>query len=128
VGSALTTYLTIVTASGVLNFLLLVYVLTNRRLYGAISTFFLLGVAATTIYCFAYSMSLTSSTLDQMRFWSVMQYFGMPFAPAFGLMFVLRYLGYRLPRWQVAAMLVIPVMALAGNATNDWHDGKGRRG
>lgn len=120
-GSALTTYLTIVTASGVLNFLLLVYVLTNRRLYGAISTFFLLGVAATTIYCFAYSMSLTSSTLDQMRFWSVMQYFGMPFAPAFGLMFVLRYLGYRLPRWQVAAMLVIPVMALAGNATNDWH-------
>jgi diguanylate cyclase (GGDEF)-like protein/PAS domain S-box-containing protein len=78
-------------------------------------------MAATAIYCFAYAFSLTSSTLEQLRFWSVMQYFGMPFAPPFGLLFVMRYLGYRLSRLRVAAMLAIPAMALISNATNEWH-------
>jgi len=73
------------------------------------------------VYCFAYAFSLTSSTLEQMRFWSVMQYFGMPFAPPFGLLFVLHYLGYKWSRRRVAAWLAIPVLSLVSNATNEWH-------
>jgi len=121
VTSPLTAYLTFVCISGVLNLLLAVYVMANRKLYGNISTFFILGVTATTIYCFAYAFSLTSSTLEQLRFWSVMQYFGMPFAPPFGLLFVLHYLGYRISGWRIAAMLAIPALSLISNATNEWH-------
>jgi diguanylate cyclase (GGDEF)-like protein/PAS domain S-box-containing protein len=119
--SALTVYITLVCLSGVLNLLLMLHVLMRRNLYGSVSSFFVLAMAATATYCFAYAFSLTSSTLGQLRFWSVIQYFGMPFAPAFGLLFVMRYLGYRLSGQRVAAMLAIPAMALISNATNEWH-------
>ena len=119
--SPLTAYMTLVVASGVLNLLMGCYVVAKRHLYEKIFTYFILATAATTIYCFSYAFSLTSSTLEQLRFWSVMQYFGMPFAPPFGLMFVLKYLGYRVTRARVAALLVIPTLSLLSNATNELH-------
>lgn len=119
--STLTAYITIVCVSAVLNLLLTVYVIAKRNLYGRISTFFILSVGATTVYCFAYAFSLTSSTLEQLRFWSVMQYIGMPFAPPLGMLFVLHYLGHKLSGWRIAAMLTIPSVSLLSNATNEWH-------
>lgn len=119
--SPLTAYITLVCVSGVLNLFLGLYVFLKRRLYTNISTFFLLGTAATTVYCFGYAFSLTSSTVEQLRFWSVLQYFGMPFAPPFGLLFVLKYLGYRLTKRRIAALLAIPVLSLLSNATNELH-------
>lgn len=119
--SPLTYYMTLVTVSGVLNLLLCSYVFVKRRLYAKISTFFILSTAATTIYCFAYAFSLTSSTLGQLRFWSVMQYIGMPFAPAFGFLFVQQYVGFKITRARIIAILVIPVLSLLSNATNEFH-------
>lgn len=101
--------------------LLAVYVIANRKQYGEMASCFVPGVLAMAVYCFAYAFSLTSSTLAQIRFWSVMQYFGMPFAPAFGMLFVQRYLGYKLSRRRIAAWLAIPAFALLSNATNEWH-------
>jgi len=121
VSSTLTVYMTLVSVSGVISMLLAIYVLTNRNRYGKIASYFTLGVAAMAVYCFAYAFSLTSSTLEQLRFWSVMQYFGMPFAPTFSLLFVLHYLGYKLSKWRIAAWLAIPVLSLVSNATNEWH-------
>jgi len=119
--SQLTVYITLVTISGVLNLLLTLYVYMNRSLYGNIATMFILGTLAKMIYCFAYAFSLTSSALEQLRFWSVMQYVGMPYAPPLGLLFILSYLGYRLTKWRIAALLVIPTFSLLSNATNGWH-------
>jgi PAS domain S-box/diguanylate cyclase (GGDEF) domain len=121
VSSILTVYMTLVSVSGVVNMLLAVYVIANRKSYGKIATYFTLGVAAMAVYCFAYAFSLTSSSLEQLRFWSVMQYFGMPFAPTFSLLFVLQYLGYKLSPLRIAAWLAIPVLSLISNATNEWH-------
>ena len=119
--SALTAYITLVCVSGVVNLLLAIYVFANRKQYGKISTLFILGVGAMTIYCFSYAFSLTSSTLGQLRFWSVMQYCGMPFAPALGLLFVLQYLGYKVSGRMIAGWLTIPALSLLSNATNEWH-------
>jgi PAS domain S-box/diguanylate cyclase (GGDEF) domain len=121
VNSTLTAYIAIVCVSGVVNMLLAVHVVANRKSYGKIAAYFTLGVGAMAVYCFAYAFSLTSSTLEQLRFWSVMQYFGMPFAPTFSLLFVLHYLGYKLSGWRIAAWLAIPSLSLLSNATNEWH-------
>jgi len=117
----LTVYMTLTIVSGVLNLFLGIYVFVKRHLFSAISTFFLWGVAVKTIYCFGYAFSLTSATLSELRFWSAVQYMGMPFAPPLGLMFVLVYLGYKLTKGQIAALLVIPVVSLLSNITNDFH-------
>jgi diguanylate cyclase (GGDEF)-like protein len=121
VDTPLTAYIALACISGVLNLLVGIYVFAKRHLYEKIALVFLLGTAAKMIYCFAYAFSLTSSTLEQLRFWSVMQYFGMPFAPPLGLIFVLQYLGYRVTKRAAAFLLSFPVLSLLSNATNGLH-------
>ena len=119
--STLTTYITLVVISGVLNLFLGIYVYLKRHLYSNLYILFILNMAAKTIYCFGYAFSLTSSTLAQIRFWSVVQYCGMPFAPALGVLFVLKYLGYKIKKWHVATLMAFPALALLANATNEFH-------
>lgn len=119
--SSLTTYITLVCASGVLNLFLCVYLFWRRQHFGNIATFFVLSTAATTVYCFGYAFSLTSETLAQLRFWNIVQYFGLPFASPLGLLFVMQYLGLKLTAKRIALILTIPVLSLAMNVTNDWH-------
>jgi diguanylate cyclase (GGDEF)-like protein len=119
--SPLTAYIAITCVSGVLNLLLGFYVIMKRELDRKIAVIFVWGTAAKAIYSFSYAFSLTSSTLEQLRFWSVMQYFGMPFAPPLGLLFVLQYLGIRVRKRTVIALLTMPVISLISNATNEWH-------
>jgi len=119
--SPLTAYIAITCVSGVPNLLLGVYVITKRELDRRISVIFAFGTAAKAIYCFSYAFSLTSSTLEQIRFWSVMQYFGMPFAPPLGLLFVLEYLGIKVRTRTIIGLLTMPVISLISNATNEFH-------
>jgi len=119
--SPLTAYIAITCVSGVLNLLLGFYVIMKRELDRRIVSIFAWGTAAKAIYCFSYAFSLTSSTLEQLRFWSVMQYIGMPFAPPLGLLFVLTYLGIKVRKGAILALLTMPVISLISNATNDWH-------
>jgi diguanylate cyclase (GGDEF)-like protein/PAS domain S-box-containing protein len=121
VDAQLTAYTTLVCTSGMLNLYLCVYMFLKRRNYTGIAKYFILATAATTIYCFGYAFSLTSTTLDQMKFWNVIQYIGMPFAPPLGLLFVMEYLGVKITRKRLLALLSIPVISLLLDATNDWH-------
>ncbi|THF81649.1 histidine kinase N-terminal 7TM domain-containing diguanylate cyclase [Cohnella fermenti] len=119
--SYLTTFVTLASTSAVLNLFLCAFVFLKRRDYGELASSFIMSAAATTIYAFGYAFSLTSSTLGQLKFWNVVQYIGMPFAPPLGLLFVMRYLGKRVPKRGMAALLVIPVLSLLIDATNDLH-------
>ena len=94
----------------------------KRKTYGVISTFFLLGVAAKIIYSFGYAFNLgTSTSLAEMRFWNIVQYFGIPFAPPIGTLFILQYLGFRITWRKIAGLLAIPFLILLSDITNDWH-------
>lgn len=118
--SELTAYITLICTSGVLNLYLCLYVFVKRKHYTTIANFFVLYTAIITIYCFASAFGLMSTSLGQIKFWTIMQYAGMPFSPPLGLLFVMQYLGMKMKK-RYAALLVIPFISLIMVATNDIH-------
>lgn len=121
VHSELTAYITLVCTSGVLNLYLCINVLAKRYNYTNIAIFFVLYTAFITIYCFASAFALMSTTLEQLKFWTIVQYAGMPFAPPLGLLFVMQYLGFKVTKKSFIALLTIPFISLLMVATNDIH-------
>ncbi|MBD2870355.1 sensor domain-containing diguanylate cyclase [Paenibacillus arenilitoris] len=119
--SDLTAAITLVCTSGVLNLYLGFYVFAKRHNYTHIARLFILQAVCVTIYCMASAFGLMSTTLEAIKFWTVVQYAGMPFSPPLGLLFVMQYLGIRIaPKWR-NALFIIPAISLIMVATNDWH-------
>ena len=119
--SQLTAYITLMCTSGVLNLYLCLYVFLKRHHYKKIAGFFMLYTAAITIYCFAAAMGLLATTIGQMKFWTVIQYIGMPVSSPLGLLFIMHYLGIKVTKKRGIALLMIPFISLLMVATNDWH-------
>lgn len=119
--SHLTTYITLICTSGVLNIYLSAYVFAKRHQYRNIANFFMIYIASITIYCFAAGFGLTAETLSQMKTWTNIQYIGMPASAPLGLMFIMKYLGMELTKKRIAAMLAIPAISFMMVATNDLH-------
>lgn len=114
-------YVTLVSTSAVLNLFLCFYGYLKKHQYPNIATYFILNTATTAIYCFGYAFSLTSTTLEQIQFWNVVQYIGLPFAPLFGLLLVMQYLGMIVSKRKLIVLLIIPVLTLLFDATNPLH-------
>ncbi|MGM9949571.1 MAG: diguanylate cyclase [Lysinibacillus sp.] len=119
--SQLTTYITLVSGSGVLNLYLFIRTFLKRHRYTNVLRFFLLHTAATTVYCFAAAFGLLSTSLSGIKFWTFFQYVGIAVAPPLGLLFVMDYLGMKITKGRVLALLVVPSITLLMVATNDWH-------
>ncbi|MCR8657071.1 histidine kinase N-terminal 7TM domain-containing diguanylate cyclase [Paenibacillus endoradicis] len=119
--STLEAYVTLVCTSVVLNLSILVYTYWKRHHYTNIAKLFMWNTLTSMIYCFGYAFSLTSTSLEQLRFWNIVQYVGMPFFPPLGLMFVMHYLGYKLTRKRIIALLIIPCLTFLINVTNESH-------
>lgn len=118
--SSLTAYIALVSVSGVLNLFLCLYAYSRRKhLRG--SSIFILYTFAITIYCFAYAIALTSSSMEQMLFWTTIQYIGMPAASPLGLLIVLQFLGVEWNRKKKAALFIIPSISFLLVATNEFH-------
>lgn len=118
--SLLTMYITLVCVSGVFNVFLCMYAFSKRGEIPGARTF-IAYTAALSIYCFGYAFCLASDTLNEVKLWTTVEYIGMPFSAALGLMIVLNYLGRRISPRTAAAMLVIPAITLIMVATNDYH-------
>ncbi|MFL2105342.1 histidine kinase N-terminal 7TM domain-containing protein [Desemzia sp. FAM 23991] len=119
--SQLTAYVSIICTSGVLNLYLFLYVYVNRPRYKRIAHIFMVYTATIAVYCFASAFGLLATTLDQIKFWTVMQYVGMPISTPLGLLFVMQYLGISISRKKAFSLLVVPLITLVMVATNDWH-------
>lgn len=119
--SQLTTYITLICTSGVLNFYLCAYVFAKRHHYTNIANFFIFYAASIAIYCFAAAFGLLATTLEQMKLWTLIQYIGMPASSPLGLLFIMEYLGVKLTKKRVAALLVIPAISFIMVATNSLH-------
>ncbi len=119
--SQLTAYITLICTSGVLNLYLCLYVFAKRHHYNDIARFFILYTGAITVYCFGAAFGLISTTLEQMTFWTVIQYAGMPFSAPLGLLFIMYFLGKNITKRLFAALLVIPFISFIMVATNHWH-------
>lgn len=83
--SQLTAYVSLICTSGVLNLYLCTYVYRNRYRYKHIAHFFVFYTASIAIYCFASALGLLSTTLAQIKFWTVIQYVGMPISTPFSM-------------------------------------------
>ncbi|WP_254178156.1 MULTISPECIES: diguanylate cyclase [unclassified Planococcus (in: firmicutes)] len=114
-------YLTLICTSTVFILFLLIYVFRKRHNYSEIAHYFLLYTAAIGIYCFASGMALMANTLGQMKFWTIIQYVGMPFSAPLGLLFIMRYLGINVTRTGFWSLMIVPSITLFMVITNDWH-------
>ncbi|MGB6179016.1 histidine kinase N-terminal 7TM domain-containing protein [Carnobacterium sp.] len=118
----LTAYVALSSASGVLNLYLCLYVYSRRYRYKEIAYFFIAYTATISIYCFASALMLLTTTLDQIKFWTTIQYVGMPISTTLGLLFVMHYLGIQLSKIKVFSLLIIPIITVIIVATNDLHN------
>ena len=119
--SQLTAYITLICTSGVLNLYLCIHIFMKRHLYSNITKLFFLNILCSTIYCFGSAFALTASNLEEMKYWTLIQYLGMPFSPPLGLLFVMQCLGRKITKQRVIALLAIPFISVIMVATNDFH-------
>ncbi|MGR6542947.1 histidine kinase N-terminal 7TM domain-containing protein [Paenibacillus tundrae] len=119
-GSSIDSYITLVTTSAVLNVFLCLYSYFRRAEIPSAKVF-MLYTAALSVYTFGYAIQLASNTLEQMKFWTVVQYMGMPFSASLGLLLMIQYTGKTLSRKATIAMFIIPSITLFMVATNDYH-------
>lgn len=120
-GSQLTVYITLICTSGVLNLYLCASVFAGRHKYTKIAAFFIAYTASIAVYCFAAAFGLMATSLEEMKFWTVIQYIGMPISAPLGLLFVLYYLGVKLTWQKCMAILTTPAISFWMAATNDFH-------
>lgn len=102
--------------------LMLVYLCWKRRnLPIAIS--YGLGLLTGSFYTFGYAFEITSTTLEQIRFWLRIEYIGIPFGTVLWFIMVLQYTGRQ--SWvrtrYVALLMVVPILTFISHNTNEWH-------
>ncbi|MDQ0207365.1 histidine kinase N-terminal 7TM domain-containing diguanylate cyclase [Alkalicoccobacillus murimartini] len=119
--SQLTAYITLFSTSGVINLYLCMYVFLRRHQYTNISYYFMFYTAAISIYCFGSALGLTATTLEQLKFWNIILYIGMPVSAPLGLLFAMKYLGMKIKAAWALPLLSISVISFLMVATNDFH-------
>lgn len=118
--SHINSYITLVATSAVLNVFLCLYTYVRRAEIPS-SKIFILYTAALSVYTFGYAIELASNTLEQMKFWTTVEYIGMPFSASLGLLLMIQYTGRTVSKKGTAALFVIPTITLFMVATNDYH-------
>ena len=120
--SAIQNYIVIVSISGVLHMLLVIYALTVKTNFSGIRTFVWMCIFSS-IYTFGFAFELASDSLAEAKFWIAVEYLGMPYVAPCSLMLVLHYVNLEryLTRRTIGALLAIPAITSLMVATNDWH-------
>jgi len=114
--------ITFVSISGVLSLLMGLYAFSMNTHFSGKRAF--IGVSATsTLYIFGFAMELASTSLAEIKLWTVVEYMGIAFCPPCCLLLVLHYTAMErwLSRKVSLALFVLPAMSLVLVATNDWH-------
>ncbi|HNX91892.1 MAG TPA: diguanylate cyclase [Syntrophomonas sp.] len=74
------------------------------------------------IYVIGYGFELRSDTLEEIKFFLKIEYFGMPFMFTFWLLFVYEFYYNKAPSLKVGILLfIVPVLTLFFNVSNDYH-------
>lgn len=82
-----------------------------------------LGMLAGAFYTFGYALEITSSTLEQIRFWLRIEYIGIPFGATIWIIMVLQYTGRQalIRKPLVALLMIVPMLTFVAHYTNEWH-------
>ena len=74
------------------------------------------------IYIIGYAFELNSTSLEQMKFWNIIQYIGLPFIPALWMLLALSFTGLKKIKYHLYLLLfTIPLLTLVLRLTNEFH-------
>ncbi|MTV48194.1 diguanylate cyclase [Heliobacillus mobilis] len=104
--------------SAICTILISVYAYKKHECNSKYFSYFCISI---TFYSFGYAMELYSDSLDLMIFWNLIQYIGLPFIPAFWIIFTLEYNNKRLSRLTKMSIFLIPCLTFLLRYTNDIH-------
>ena len=115
-------YIVLITTSGALHVILAIIAFMNRQAFEGTRTFLWFS-CFTAIYAFAYALCLASTSIGGMKFWTAIQYLGMPFSAPATLILVLQYIGLdkHLNKKTYFLYYIIPMISFLLVATNDFH-------
>ncbi|ANS75897.1 hypothetical protein AWM70_15960 [Paenibacillus yonginensis] len=121
-GSFISNYIVIVSLSGVLNVLLAFLAYFRRTDFQGTKAFVAIAVTSA-IYIFGYAVELSSSSLEEIRLWTKIEYLGLPFISPADLILVLYFVGLDklLNRITLPLLFVIPAVSCLLALTNDYH-------
>jgi diguanylate cyclase (GGDEF)-like protein len=120
--SITSSYITIISVSGVLSVLLALYAMMNKSHFAGMKAF--VGVTVTSaIYTFGFALELASGSLEEIKFWLRLEYVGLALSPPFCLILVMHYTGMEkwLTRRTTGSLFLIPLITIVLVATNDYH-------
>ncbi len=83
--------------------------------------YYIFSTLMCSIFTFAYTFELTSTTLEQMKFWLKIEYLALPFIPVFILLMCYEHIGKKLSRPLLLLLIVLPIFTVLFNHTNDLH-------
>ncbi|WP_337100786.1 histidine kinase N-terminal 7TM domain-containing diguanylate cyclase [Paenibacillus sp. YIM B09110] len=115
-------YIVLVIISGVLSVLLAIYAYYMKTNFTGTKAFIWSSIFSA-IYTFAFAFELSSDSLQEIRFWLNIEYFGLPFIAPSSLVLVFHYIGnHTYAAFRRSWLLfVIPIITLIMNTTNDYH-------
>jgi len=102
--------------------LVMCYLSWKRREFPIAITYGL-GMLAGSFYTFGYAFEITSTTLEQIRYWLRIEYMGIPFGSTIWIIMVLQYTGRQalIRKPMVVLLMIVPVLTLVAHYTNEWH-------
>jgi signal transduction histidine kinase len=82
-----------------------------------------LAMLSFSIWGFFYGFELASQNVEDMLFWSKLQYLGLVMAPACWVVFALKYTGFdtSTKKWVYPSIFILPVITYILVLTNSWH-------
>lgn len=107
-------------AGGLLSTFLCFYAFLKIR-HAPGAKYYILATCMCAIFTYGYAFELTSTSLEEIKFWLRIQYLALPFIPVFVLYMCTDYIGYNLPRSISVILNVIPFVTIITHFTNDLH-------
>lgn len=83
--------------------------------------FYIIVTALSAFLTFSYAMEIYSVTYEGMRFWLRMEYIALPLLPVFILLMAVEYCGHKIKLWMSCLVLIIPVITIIMQNTNELH-------
>ena len=118
-GEKFLAHILIVILAGTISLFLSVYIRIKAKDAPGVKSYILVTFLSS-IFTFAYAFELTSTSLQEMKFWLSIEYLVMPFIPVFVLFMCMEYVGHKIKTWNYA-LFIIPITTIFMMQTNNLH-------
>lgn len=119
--SELLFYVLIIVLAGVLSLFLSFFTYFKLRANPGAKPFLVVTILSS-VFSFLYVFEITSTTLEDIKFWLSLEYLVMPFIPAFILLMCFEYVGRKLHSWVYHVIFSVPCITIFMHATNELHN------